>query len=119
MAPALIQRLVAALPGKQIVVMYGATERRHSPTFLPRYRIEAGSIGRAIPNVELRLLKEDGRWPPPAKSARSSRADRTSWKVLERSGGDRGGPGSRRIPYRGPRRHPTMAFCGSSGASAR
>ena len=56
MAPELTRRLMEALPGKKIFVMYGATEASArlsylDPAELPR---KVGSIGKAIPNVELR-----------------------------------------------------------------
>jgi long-chain acyl-CoA synthetase len=62
MAPALIRELVAALPSTRIFVMYGATEASArlaylEPEELPR---RIGSIGRAIPNVALRVLRDDG-----------------------------------------------------------
>ena len=62
MAPDLTRRLVDALPGKRIFVMYGATEASArlsylDPSELPR---RAGSIGKAIPGVELRVLRDDG-----------------------------------------------------------
>jgi long-chain acyl-CoA synthetase len=62
MAPELTRRLIAALPGKRIFVMYGATEASArlsylDPAELPR---RIGSIGKAIPAVELRVLREDG-----------------------------------------------------------
>jgi len=62
MAPALTQRLIEALPGKQIFVMYGATEASARLSFLPPDQLAShlGSIGRAIPGVELRVLREDG-----------------------------------------------------------
>ncbi|HEX4824864.1 MAG TPA: class I adenylate-forming enzyme family protein [Candidatus Polarisedimenticolaceae bacterium] len=62
MAPELTRRLMAALPGKQIFIMYGATEAAArlsylDPQALPR---KVGSIGKAIPGVELKILREDG-----------------------------------------------------------
>jgi acyl-CoA synthetase (AMP-forming)/AMP-acid ligase II len=62
MAPELTRRLIAALPGKRIFVMYGATEASArlsylDPAELPR---KVGSIGKAIPEVELRVLRDDG-----------------------------------------------------------
>ena len=62
MSPELTRRLMEALPGKQIFIMYGATEASArlsflSPEELPR---KIGSIGKAIPNVELRVLRSDG-----------------------------------------------------------
>ena len=62
MSPELTRRLVAALPGRKVFVMYGATEAGArlaclDPADLPR---KLGSIGRAIPNVELFVRREDG-----------------------------------------------------------
>jgi acyl-CoA synthetase (AMP-forming)/AMP-acid ligase II len=62
MSPELTRRLMAALPGKRIFVMYGATEASArlsylDPEELPR---KVGSIGKAIPNVELKVLRADG-----------------------------------------------------------
>jgi acyl-CoA synthetase (AMP-forming)/AMP-acid ligase II len=62
MSPELTRRLMAAIPGKRVVIMYGATEASArlsylDPDELPR---KLGSIGKAIPNVELRVLREDG-----------------------------------------------------------
>ncbi len=63
MSPELTRRLIAALPGRRIFVMYGATEAGArlswlDPDELPR---KLGSIGRAIPNVELTVRADDGR----------------------------------------------------------
>lgn len=62
MSPELIRRLIAALPGKRVFIMYGATEAGARLSWLdPDVLSEkVGSIGRAIPNVELRVLREDG-----------------------------------------------------------
>jgi long-chain acyl-CoA synthetase len=62
MAPALTRQLIEALPGKKIFVMYGATEASARLAYLPPEDLPAhvGSIGRAIPGVELRILREDG-----------------------------------------------------------
>ena len=62
MSPELTRRLVKALPDKQIFIMYGATEASArlsylDPADLPR---KIGSIGKAIPNVELKVLRADG-----------------------------------------------------------
>ena len=62
MSPEATRRLMKALPDKKIFVMYGATEASArlsylSPSELPR---KIGSIGRAIPGVELRVLRPDG-----------------------------------------------------------
>lgn len=63
MSPTLTRRLMAALPGKRIYVMYGATEAGGRLAYLPPEELprEVGAIGRAIDDVELRLLGPDGR----------------------------------------------------------
>lgn len=63
MSPELTRRLMEVLAGKKIYIMYGATEAGArlsfmEPADLPR---KVGSMGKAIPNVELRVLAEDGR----------------------------------------------------------
>ncbi len=62
MAPELTRRLLAALPGKKIFVMYGATEASARLSYLDPSDLQRkiGSIGKAIPNVELRVLRDDG-----------------------------------------------------------
>lgn len=62
MSPQLTRRLMEALPNQQVFVMYGATEAAArlaylAPDELPR---KIGSIGKAIPGVELRVLRADG-----------------------------------------------------------
>jgi acyl-CoA synthetase (AMP-forming)/AMP-acid ligase II len=63
MAPELTRRLIAALPGKRIFVMYGATEASARLTYVPPDDLprKIGSVGRAIPGVTLDVLREDGR----------------------------------------------------------
>ena len=63
MSPELTRRLIAALPGKRIFVMYGATEAGARLSWLDPDRLQdkLGSIGRAIPNVELSVRADDGR----------------------------------------------------------
>ena len=62
MSPELTRRLIAALPGRRIYVMYGATEASARLSYLDPEVLPSkiGSIGRAIPNVRLRVLREDG-----------------------------------------------------------
>jgi long-chain acyl-CoA synthetase len=62
MSPALTRRLMQALPRQSIFVMYGATEASARLSWLPPADLERklGSIGRAIPGVELRVLRRDG-----------------------------------------------------------
>ncbi len=62
MSPELTRRLMKALPDKQIFIMYGATEASARLSYLPPNDLprKVGSIGKAIPNVELRVLRPDG-----------------------------------------------------------
>ena len=62
MAPALIREWRSAFPAVPLYVMYGATEAAARLAYLEPAELDRriGSIGRAIPNVELRILHEDG-----------------------------------------------------------
>jgi acyl-CoA synthetase (AMP-forming)/AMP-acid ligase II len=62
MAPELQRRLMAALPGKRIFIMYGATEASARLSYLPPEELprKVGSIGKAIPGVQLDVLRDDG-----------------------------------------------------------
>ena len=62
MSPALTRRLMEALPGQAVFVMYGATEASARLSYLPPADLprKLGSIGVAIPGVELRVLRADG-----------------------------------------------------------
>jgi long-chain acyl-CoA synthetase len=62
MAPELQRRLLQALPGKQVFIMYGATEASARLSYLPPADLprKIGSIGKAIPGVDLRVLRENG-----------------------------------------------------------
>jgi long-chain acyl-CoA synthetase len=62
MAPAQVREWLCALPGVPFYVMYGATEAAARLAYLPPGELlhRLGSIGRAIPNVELRVLRHDG-----------------------------------------------------------
>jgi acyl-CoA synthetase (AMP-forming)/AMP-acid ligase II len=62
MSPALTRALIDALPGKRIHVMYGATEASARLAHLPPDELAGaiGSIGRAIPGVELTVRRPDG-----------------------------------------------------------
>ncbi|HNQ73164.1 MAG TPA: class I adenylate-forming enzyme family protein [Verrucomicrobiota bacterium] len=62
MAPALQQEVVAAFPQAKVFIMYGSTEASPrltyvEPEMLPK---KWGSVGRAIPNVEVVVLDEQG-----------------------------------------------------------
>ncbi len=62
LAPTLIRELQAALPGKQIFVMYGQTEATARLSYLPPERLDEklGSIGKGIPGVKLRVVGGSG-----------------------------------------------------------
>ncbi len=66
MAVQLQRRLLEALPGKRIFIMYGATEAsaRLSYFDLARTPSKAGSVGKAIPGVRLRVLDDAGNEVP-------------------------------------------------------
>lgn len=63
MSPAHIREWRAAVPDVPFYVMYGATEAGARLAFLEPSELDRreGSIGRAIPNVELRVLTDEGR----------------------------------------------------------
>ena len=62
MPPARIRQWLATVPSVPLFVMYGATEASARLAYLDPTELPAriGSIGRAIPNVELVVLKDDG-----------------------------------------------------------
>lgn len=62
MSPALTRQVMAAMGPRRLFVMYGATEASARLSFVPPAELPAavGSIGRAIPNVELTVRRPDG-----------------------------------------------------------
>jgi acyl-CoA synthetase (AMP-forming)/AMP-acid ligase II len=62
MAPALIREVMEVFLGRRIFIMYGATEASARLSYLPPEELprKVGSIGIPIPNVELRVIKENG-----------------------------------------------------------
>ena len=62
LAPPFIQELRAALPGKQIFVMYGQTEATARLSYLPPQLLDSklGSVGKGMPGVKLSVLDENG-----------------------------------------------------------
>lgn len=62
MAPALQQRLRAALPQARLYVMYGQTEATARLSYLPPERLDdkVGSVGIAVPGVTLEVRHERG-----------------------------------------------------------
>ncbi len=63
MAPAVIERLVAALPGVELYNLCGLTEAGPGGIYLqPRDLLrKPGAGGKAIPNTEVRVVDDDGR----------------------------------------------------------
>lgn len=60
MAPASIERVKKELPNVDFFVMYGQTEASARLSYLPPHQLQnkAGSIGIAIPGVELKIMDE-------------------------------------------------------------
>ncbi len=67
MPPARISEWLRRGPRADFFVMYGATEASARLTYLPPSLLgsKLGSIGRAIPGVEIRVIREDGTEAPP------------------------------------------------------
>jgi acyl-CoA synthetase (AMP-forming)/AMP-acid ligase II len=62
MAPALTQRLRAALPGARLFIMYGQTEATARISYLPPERLDdkPGSVGIGIPGVAIEVRNREG-----------------------------------------------------------
>ena len=62
MSPKLAQMLKAVLPNVSIYIMYGQTEACARLSYLEPEELlrKAGSIGKAIPNVKIQVLNQDG-----------------------------------------------------------
>ncbi len=67
--PVLVQELRQTLPHAEIFVMYGQTEATARLSYLPPDLLDAklGSIGHAIPGVELRIVDGNGNDVPPGE----------------------------------------------------
>ncbi|MCG7913404.1 MAG: acyl--CoA ligase [Candidatus Thiodiazotropha weberae] len=67
MAPALTDKLLAALPKTEIFIMYGQTEASARLTYLPPAQIceKRGSIGIAIPDTRIEVRDKQGKVNPP------------------------------------------------------
>ncbi len=63
MPPALVSRLAAALPGKQVFIMYGQTEATARLTCLPAARLadKPGSVGLPVRDVRIEIRDATGR----------------------------------------------------------
>lgn len=62
MAPEVTRRLMEACPNQKVWVMYGQTEASPRVTYLPpeRLNVKLGSIGIAVPGVEVKILDDSG-----------------------------------------------------------
>ncbi|HEX2493682.1 MAG TPA: AMP-binding protein, partial [Steroidobacter sp.] len=62
MSPALTQRLRSAIPSARLYVMYGQTEATARLSYLAPDMLDAkiGSVGVAVPGVQLEIRREDG-----------------------------------------------------------
>jgi acyl-CoA synthetase (AMP-forming)/AMP-acid ligase II len=62
MPPSVIKRVAEVFPGKDIFIMYGATEASARLTYLHPSKLleKLGSIGKAIPGVRVEIKREDG-----------------------------------------------------------
>ncbi len=62
MAPALAKEVKGILPNTDVYIMYGQTEASARLSYLEPadFFRKAGSIGKAIPGVDLKVLKDDG-----------------------------------------------------------
>jgi long-chain acyl-CoA synthetase len=69
MSQTLIREWRSILPNVPLVIMYGATEASARLSYLEPSELarRPGSIGRAIPNVELRVVREDGNLAQPGE----------------------------------------------------
>jgi len=85
MSPDVTRRLMEALPRQRIFIMYGATEASARLTYLPPEDLarKLGSVGKAIPNVDVRVLRVDGSEAAPGELgeivARGSNIMRGYW----------------------------------------
>lgn len=63
MAPATTRKIMNAMPGVNIYIMYGQTEATARLAYLEPEKIfeKMSSIGKAIPGVQLKIVKEDGK----------------------------------------------------------
>lgn len=64
--PVLVEELRQAMPHADVFIMYGQTEATARLSWLPPHRLDdkLGSIGQAIPDVELRVVDENGQDMP-------------------------------------------------------
>ena len=66
----LVRRLRDALPHVRLFLMYGQTEATSRLTYLPPEDIDerAGSVGRPLRDVEIRICRDDGTWASPGET---------------------------------------------------
>lgn len=62
MAPDVVRRVIAALPGKEVCIMYGQTEAAPRVSYLPPPRLDEklGSIGIPVPGVKITISDDLG-----------------------------------------------------------
>jgi acyl-CoA synthetase (AMP-forming)/AMP-acid ligase II len=91
MPPARIEEWRRVMPDLPFYVMYGATEASARLTYLPPSELprRTGSIGRAIPGVEVRVVRDDGGVAAPGEVgelvARGANMARGYWRRPEES----------------------------------
>jgi acyl-CoA synthetase (AMP-forming)/AMP-acid ligase II len=66
----LVRRLRDAFPNVRLFLMYGQTEATSRLTYLPPEHVDerAGSVGRALRDVEIRICRDDGSWAGPGET---------------------------------------------------
>ena len=69
MSPAVIKRVAEVFADKQVFIMYGATEASARLTYLDPARLyeQLGSVGKAIPGVQVDIRRVDGRSAAPGE----------------------------------------------------
>lgn len=70
MSTVVMERLMAALPGTRLIIMYGQTEATARISWLPpeNLRQKLGSVGVAIPGVSIRVVNEQGAAAAPGET---------------------------------------------------
>jgi long-chain acyl-CoA synthetase len=92
MAPAIQKQVADSFKGAELFIMYGSTEASPRLSYLDPDKLSSkmGSIGKAIPNVDLYVADEEGRALPPGETgeivARGSNIFKGYWKDHESTG---------------------------------
>ena len=91
LAPSFVRELRAALPNTSIFVMYGQTEATARLSYVPPDQLERklGSIGKAIPGVQLQVVDDSGKAAQPGEvgeiAAEGANVTRGYWDEPEES----------------------------------